>query len=321
MEIAENKLLEKIVPPEKIKWPILRGIGDDGAVIDIKDGPHVFAQDALVEGIHFDLSFQKPFDVGIKAININVSDILAMGAEPLYFMATIGIPNEINSSQIMELYRGIKHAGKTFGLSLIGGDTVATNKDLFLDISMVGKLIVHTYLGRDKALESDLIGITGPLGESAYGLELLKRNPLIRSNKYTARYRRAEPPYSIWKSLVDTAIPNAMMDISDGLLIDLERMMKESRKMAVIDLERIPMPSILKKNSKQMLALSGGEDYQFLFTFSRSHLTDVKGLQTRFPCLSIIGEVKKGKGVHLFDHGKKIEAPRKGYQHFQGSVI
>jgi thiamine-monophosphate kinase len=320
MELAENRLLEKIVPSEKVRWPIIRGIGDDGAVIDMEGRSHVFVQDALVEGIHFDLSLQKPFDVGIKAVNINVSDILAMGAEPLYYMVTIGIPHAITSSQVIELYRGMKHASKTFGLNLIGGDTVATHKDFFIDISMVGKLVVSSYLGRDKAIEGDLIGVTGPLGESAYGLEQLRNNPNTRSNRYTVRYRRAEPLYSIWKSLIKAAIPNAMMDISDGLLIDIERMMKESSKMAVINLEQVPIPTIIKKSAKEMIALTGGEDYQFLFTFDKSKLIDVEALQNKHPQVTVIGEVTKGKGVHLYNHGIKIEVPQKGYQHFQGSV-
>jgi thiamine-monophosphate kinase len=318
MEISENKLLETIVPPKKAIWPVIRGIGDDGAVVDIEGYPYVFVQDALVEGIHFDLSLQKPFDVGIKAVNVNVSDVLAMGAEPTYFLVTIGIPSVVTLSCVRELYRGMRHAGKVFGASLIGGDTVATHQDFFIDISMTGRLVIPSYLGRDTAIDGDYIGVTGPLGESAYGLELLKENPGIRSNRYTRRYRQAEPPYSVWKSLIDSAIPHAMMDISDGLVIDTERMMKESDKKAVINLEEVPMPAILKKKSKQILALSGGEDYQFLFTFSKSKLAEVKSIQSRYSQLSVIGKVCKGHGVHLYDHGRKIETPHKGYQHFQG---
>jgi thiamine-monophosphate kinase len=319
MEIPENRLLSRISHLGKANGPVLRGIGDDGAVVAIDKGVYVYVQDAIAEGVHFDLSIQSPYDVGRKAVSINVSDCLAMGAQPLYYMVTLGIPERVLSRQIGNIYRGMTQVAKIYGLSLLGGDTIATKDDFFIDVSMVGALTVPEYLGRNKARAGDLIAVTGLLGESAYGLEVLRNNPRAR-NRYVRQYRCPELPYAVWKAIVDARIPRAMMDISDGLLLDLERMMKESRKAAVVHLEKIPIPTSLKRKKKEMLALSGGEDYQFLFTFDKSQLQDVNGLTETYPSLSVIGEVKEGRGIRVLDRGKIRKIGRKGYEHFRGVV-
>jgi thiamine-monophosphate kinase len=320
MEITENRLLKKISRFGRKTGDILRGIGDDGAVVRLSDASYVFVQDALVERVHFDFAFQKPFDLGKKALYVNISDILAMGASPLYFMVTLGITEKMTSSQIEDLYRGMSHATREFGLVLLGGDTTEAGADCFIDVSMVGKLTVPEYLGRNKALSGDLIGVTGVLGESAYGLHLLKGPPQGRPNKFTRRYTSPRPPLETWKVLVDAGIPRAMMDISDGLLIDLERMMEESGKSAIVHMERLPIPAALKKEGKELFALAGGEDYQLLFTFDKARLSHVEALQREKVPVSVIGEVRPGKGVKLFDKGREKEVTMKGYEHFRGAT-
>jgi thiamine-monophosphate kinase len=279
-------------------------------------GEYVFVQDGLVEHCHFDLSFVDILYVGKKAVYVNVSDCLSMGAIPRYFLITIGIPKRLNYRALKRLYSGIHVAAMEFGLSLIGGDTMETYSDLFIDISMTGRLITKGYLGRDKAATGDLIGVTGLLGESAYGLELLKAGHKGRVNRFIRRYLEPKPPYETWKELVKSGITNAMMDISDGLLIDLERMMKESRKCAQIEVEHLPIPYLLKRKGLIRLALSGGEDYQFLFTFPRDRLPVIKDMQQMGIEVSVIGEVLDGRGVRLFHRGKRIRHKLKGYEHF-----
>jgi thiamine-monophosphate kinase len=317
MEISENRLIDRIARFSRTTGRVVRGIGDDGAVVDLAEGLYVFVQDAMVEGIHFDFSLQTPYSVGKKAVYANVADILAMGAEPTYFLVTIGVPKNVSSSQVEDLYRGMDKAAKEFGAALLGGDTTATRGDFFVDISMTGRSIVREYLGRNKAEAGDLIAITGQLGESAYGLQLLRENAGIKNNRYTKRYTAPKPPIHVWKGLIEGEIPKAMMDVSDGLLIDLERMMKESRKGAVIHLERVPMPAVLRKNGRESLALAGGEDYHFLFTFDRSHIADIESLKKVYPQLSVIGEVVSAEGVQLLDHGRQKKMAVTGYQHFQ----
>jgi thiamine-monophosphate kinase len=212
----------------------------------------------------------------------------------------------------------MKDASRPYNIILLGGDTVGADS-FFIDISMVGKLVTKKYLGRDKAREGDLIAVTGYLGEAAYGLHLLL-NGIKEKGTGTCIKRFLDPrsPYALWKELIKRDITVAMMDVSDGLIIDLERMMVESKKSAHVDLENIPVPTILKKNGMEKLALTGGEDYQLLLTFSPKKLPQVKRLQEEGHKISIIGKVAKGRGVKLFKNSKEILLTEKGYQHFNG---
>jgi thiamine-monophosphate kinase len=214
----------------------------------------------------------------------------------------------------------MRQAAREFGAIMIGGDTTESKSDFFIDVSMIGKLVTKTYLGRDRAKEGDLIAVTGSLGESAYGLHLLlEGKPTKGMSTFLKRYASPKPPYPVWKEIVKHDITRAMMDISDGLLIDLGRMMAESKKGAVIHLEKLPIPPLLRKKNKEVLALSGGEDYQLLFTFPKSRLKKIQGMiQQGYP-ISIIGEVKQGKDVTVLSQGKVYEAPEKGYEHFGNS--
>lgn len=317
MELKENELIKRIRKFGKKRAELQRGIGDDGAVVTMPQGSYVFVQDALVEHIHFEFQFMDIYALGKKAVYVNVSDVLSMGATPLYFLVTIGIPEKISHRDIDRLYKGMMEAAKEFNIILIGGDISEAKTDFFIDISMIGKLVIKRYLGRDKAKVGDFIGITGHLGESAYGLLLLKQGSKDKgSSRFIERYTNPKPPYDVWKELIKNDIPDAMMDISDGLVIDLERMMLESKKGAKIFLERLPIPRAIIKEKQEMLALSGGEDYQFLFTFPRNKLEIIEDMRIKGFPVSIIGEVVKGRGVKLFERGKKKRLNTKGYEHF-----
>ena len=320
MEISENKLINKIRKFEDKSSSILRGIGDDGAVMKLSQGSYVLVQDAMVEHVHFKFSFVDPYDVGKKAVYVNISDVLSMGALPLYFLVTIGITSALKSKDIARLYRGMRQAAREFGAVMIGGDTTESKNDFFIDVSMIGKLNTKTYLGRDKARVGDLIAVTGSLGESAYGLHLfLEGRPTRGMSRFVKRYASPKPPYPLWKEIVKHDITRAMMDISDGLLIDLGRMMAESHKGAVIHLEKLPIPPLLRKENKEILALSGGEDYQLLFTFPNNKLEKVQKIIAQGHPISIIGEVVKGNSVKVLSRGKAYEVPVKGYEHFGNS--
>ncbi len=165
-----------------------------------------------------------------------------MGALPLYYLVTIGVPARITSPDIERLYKGMRDASKALNIILLGGDTVGSDT-FFIDVSMVGKLVTKKYLGRDKARVGDLIAVTGYLGEAAYGLHLLQKGIKQKgSAKFLKRFMDPVSPYGFWKELIKRGITDAMMDISDGLIIDLERMMVESKKAARIHLESVPVP-------------------------------------------------------------------------------
>jgi thiamine-monophosphate kinase len=321
VEISENTLIKGIRRFETPSDKITRGIGDDGAVVDVEEGSYVFVQDAMTEHIHFEFSFMDGYDIGRKALYINISDILAMGALPLYFMVTIGIPAKMSYKTIQRMYRGMRRAAREFNTFLLGGDTTEAKTDFFIDVSMVGKVVTKRYLGRNRAEKGDLIGVTGILGESAYGLSLLREGRTgKRIMRFINRYRAPKPPYAVWKELVKHDITTSMMDVSDGLIIDLEKMMTESKKGARVNLDNIPMPRLLRKEGKESLALAGGEDYQFLFTFPPDRRETITAItKMGFP-ISIIGEVNTGKGVRLFEKGKERKIVQRGYEHFGGTV-
>jgi thiamine-monophosphate kinase len=316
MEIPENELIRRLKRFEKKSEKTIRGIGDDGAVVEMPRGRYVFVQDTVVEHVHFEFAFMDARAVGKKALYVNVSDIFSMGALPLYFLVTIGIPASMSYRNIKDLYAGMMQVAREFGVSLLGGDTSATTSDFFIDVSVVGELITDQYLGRDGAAEGDLIGVTGYLGESAYGLHLLKNGLMRKKSRFIERYVNPKPPYRVWRELIDRKIPSGMMDISDGLIIDLERMMKESRKGAYLYFEHLPIPRELVRQKMESLALSGGEDYQFLFSFPPAKLAAVEELRQKGLPVSVIGRVVKGRGVRLFRNGNLIPVKSKGYEHF-----
>lgn len=317
MDKTENELIEYFKRFEKKSAVVKRGIGDDGAVIELSSGSYVLVQDGLAEHVHFEFAFMTPYSLGKKSLYVNISDVLSMGALPLFFMVTMGIPARLSSKEIRGIYRGIGAAAREFNVLLVGGDTTETKNDLFIDVSMIGKLIREDYLGRNKAKTGDLIGVTGYLGESAYGLHLLKEGMRFSdSNRFVRRYREPRPPYPVWKELIEQEIPNAMMDISDGLIIDLERLTMESRKSAVINIEQIPIPSVLKRENRHDLALSGGEDFQFLFTFPPEKLPALEALMLKKLPVSVVGAIGKGRGVKVLKNGKEVGTNMKGYEHF-----
>ncbi|HEX2967245.1 MAG TPA: thiamine-phosphate kinase [Syntrophorhabdaceae bacterium] len=316
MEISENLLIKKLGKYGKTGGRVVRGIGDDGAVAKLDKGQYVFVQDAMVEHVHFEFSFLDPYFLGKKIIDVNVSDVLSMGALPLYYLVTLGIPAHVTSKDIERMYRGMRSASRKFNVVLVGGDTVQSDT-FFVDVSMTGRLVVKNYIGRDKARAGDLIAVSGYLGEAAYGLALLKQRSAAKGlSRFIRRFQDPAPPLALWKNLVKHDITLTMMDISDGLIVDLQRMMIESGKSAVVFIENIPVPNVLRKNGMIEFSLTGGEDYQLLFTFPARKLSKLESLKKEGHLISVIGEVKKGSGVRFYDHGKEVTFDKRGYEHF-----
>jgi thiamine-monophosphate kinase len=321
MEISENNFIKGIRKFSRRSNSVVRGIGDDGAVAELGAGQYVFVQDAMTEHIHFELSFMDPYYVGKKALYSNISDVLAMGARPLFYLVTAGIPAKITSGDMERMYRGMDRAAREFGVTLLGGDTVATTNDLFVDISVIGKLAAARYFGRDKARKDDLIAVTGKLGEAALGLRALKEGGDTKGlADCIRRFLSPRPPYALWKEIVKNDITDAMMDVSDGLILDLARMMDESRKQARIHWEKVPVPRPLRQRGLEDLAFGGGEDYQLLFTFPRDKLPVIEAMMQQGRAVTIIGEVTSGRGVRVYRQGSEITGSPRGYDHFGGRM-
>jgi len=318
-KIGEFGLIKKLrtkcknIPPE-----ILTGIGDDAAVIKQGNKKILITTDMMIEGIHFDPAFTTFYQLGYKFLAVNISDIFAMGGKPKYFFISIGIPKNYTSEDIDELYSGILKIAGEFGVAIAGGDTCASKKGLILSGTLMGS--ADRIITRSGAKVGDGIFVTSSLGDSAMGLMLLKSQMSdVRSQKLKTRNSKSLLPL-IKKHLMPEPIPlkntskvTSMIDISDGLLIDLSHICDESRVGAVIYKNKIPISGELADTAKFLrtdpvkFALNGGEDYALLFTAP----PDIK--TTAFK----IGEIVKSGRFIIDENGRKKIFRSEGYEHFK----
>ncbi|OGW28931.1 MAG: thiamine-phosphate kinase [Nitrospirae bacterium GWC2_42_7] len=275
----------------------------------------------MVENVHFDLRWTTPFQLGFKLVSVNVSDIYAMGGRPSFMLLNLGAPVNMNVKCFNRLFDGIEEALRTYKLSLIGGD-LSSSKKIVLSATVTGH--AKKFITRKGAKAGDRIYVTGCLGDSSCGLELLKKikKPVEiekrSKNKHGLKWNFALP--LVKRHLMPLARDpekfigkaTSMIDISDGLIIDLSRLCKESRAGAKIYSDRLPISDELREASEYLgipplvFALGGGEDYELLFTAPASRKIDAV----------CIGEITRS-GINILDKkGRKIKLGMKGYQHF-----
>jgi thiamine-monophosphate kinase len=307
---------------------VILPIGDDAAAIrGRKDRLWLVSTDALVEGIHFDLRYFSPEDLGWKALAVNLSDIAAMGGTPVYFTTSIAVPSTRNSAWVRKLYQGMLKLAAEFRVHLVGGDTCASPKGVFLDLTILGEVKPSEMVTRKGARPGDIVFVTGDLGGSAMGLELLKRHS--RSAKTypeaTHRHLRPTPRSHIGRFLASRRLASSLIDISDGLSTDLHHLCEQSGVGAVIDKEKIPtaktsgkLCALLSKTALDY-ALNGGEDYELLFTVSQK-------LKNRIPksfngiAIHEIGWITRDAGrCYLLDQGRRKRLLPGGFDHFAAS--
>ncbi len=311
-EFGLIKKLQKRCP--RLSPGVLAGIGDDAAVVHIPGENALITSDMMLEGVHFDLSFTTFFQLGYKFLAVNISDILAMGGGPKYFLISLGIPKGIDSGQIDEMYSGINKLAAKFNVTVIGGDTCTSVTGLILSGTVIG----HTKKAvmRSGAKAGDGIYLADTTGDSAMGLALLKR-----SRRKVHRFSPATDRLKLIRKhlmplpapLKSTKNATSMIDVSDGLLIDLSHLCEKSRVGAMIYKERIPLSRELLTMAKKLgqdpfkSALEGGEDYVLLFTAPPGYRTAAHR----------IGEIIK-KGRYIIDaDGKKTPFQAEGYEHFK----
>ncbi|MBF0327778.1 MAG: thiamine-phosphate kinase [Nitrospirae bacterium] len=300
---------------------VIVGIGDDAAVIAPQKQQLLVTTDMMNEGVHFDLSFTSAFQLGFKLVSVNVSDIFAMAGTPKYLFLNISMNDTDTTKFFDELYEGIACAMKVYGISLLGGDLTGALNDMLLSATVIGT--TEKAVTRKGALVGDRIYVTGTLGDSACGLELLKR--MMPEDKEAVRASRdlssAQP--LICRHLMPLAreaskiapVANAMIDISDGLFIDLSRICDESGKGAKIYLDKLPLSEDLKKACGFLkldalrIATTGGEDYELLFTAPAN--ADMAAIRA-----TCIGEITEEARIVVDTSGRETELKAEGYQHF-----
>jgi thiamine-monophosphate kinase len=290
------------------------GIGDDASAVRSGNSFQLISTDLLVEDVHFRLHDVSAEGLAEKALAVNVSDIAAMGGHAQYFYLCLGFPDRLPPAFRRRFFSGLARAGRKWRVQLAGGDYSRASK-LVIAITIVG--VSSRPLRRSGARPGDLIGVTGPTGESALGLQLLlkgeRRSPFIRRHQYP-RPRCAQ-------GLQLSAYAHAMIDISDGLLLDLSRVLRASGAGAEIDYEKLPVSPLFRKLCRQKfldersLVLAGGEDYELLFTLSPFQEKRLRRTGMRY---HLIGQVTKGSRLVVRENGRPLRIATLGFDHFAG---
>lgn len=320
--LGEFGLIERLAKKiGKSSKDVVVGIGDDAAAIKLKtqnsklktkESLLLITTDALIENIHFKLKTTSFFNLGYKALAINISDIIAMGGYPAYALVTIGANKKLSVKKIEELYRGIRKMAKKYKIEIIGGDTVQSPKELIVSITLLGEVEKECLLTRSKAKAGDAILVTGDFGGPAAG-KYVPRPSLAPSNVEGSLVPRLKEARSIAKS----GRCSSMIDSSDGLMRSVMEISKASKVGARIWLDSVP----IAKGVALDQALYGGEEYELVFTTPRSKVIELKNLiQKRTKTkVSIVGEMVASKrGVKLVDlHGNVFSPKSGGYEHFK----
>ncbi len=333
-DLGEFGLIGRIVsslppPPEHV----VVGVGDDVAVLEGVNDEYLLATiDAQVEGVHFELETTNAYQLGRKAVAINVSDIAAMGGTPLWALVSLALPPETEVAFVDELYRGMREEIQGSGGDIVGGNVSKAHGGVFIDLCLLGKVRRDRVLLRSGARDGDIILVTGTLGDSRAGLELLKHRHWTISPEHRSRVveKHLTPSARLREGqrLGEVRRVSAMLDVSDGLLGDLQHLCDAGRVGAQIYLDKVPVSPACCEVARMagadplLWALTGGEDYELLFTVPPEHADAVvEDLReyTGTRC-SRVGIIRGGiEGIELVDADGNIEPVLqrgKGWDHF-----
>ncbi|OIO38426.1 MAG: thiamine-phosphate kinase [Candidatus Omnitrophica bacterium CG1_02_46_14] len=299
--IGEFGLIAKIRKMTKTDSSVLLGIGDDTAVIRWRGKEKIlFTTDMLIEDQHFRLTEASGFEIGWKAMAVNISDIAAMGGLPTHAVAAVGLPRELAIDFVEQIYLGIQTAAKRFDVNIVGGDTNASKK-LVISVALLGTTVKHAPLTRSGAKSGDVVFVTGKLGGSYASKKHLNFTPRILESQF----------------LINNFNIHSMMDISDGLMSDIHRIARASRVGVVLSKEAIPI-SQSALNFEE--ACTGGEDFELLFTLPPKEAARLtfdkkpKALVSFCPVGKIVPK-KYGMNFMKADGGTE-PLLEKGYNHF-----
>lgn len=294
-------------------------VGDDAAVINPEGKKVVVTTDVLAEGVHFNLGYVPLKHLGYKAVVVNLSDIAAMNAKPTQILVSIAVSNRFPVEALGEIYEGIALACEKYGVDLVGGDTTSSNAGLVMNITAIGLENSEKIVKRSGAKPNDLLVVTGDLGGAYLGLQILEREhavylanpnmqPEMEGYDYILeRQLKPEARTDVKKILEELdVLPTAMMDVSDGLASEILHLSDQSKVGFRLYEEKIPMDSLTISTADEfnvnpvMAALSGGEDYELLFTIAPEDFEKIKN----HPDFTVIGHaVDLDQGNHMVLRG------------------
>lgn len=334
-ELGEFGLIDHLTLPFVNRQPTtVKGVGDDAAVIKSGDRHTLITTDLLIEGIHFDLMYTPLKHLGYKAVVVNLSDIYAMNGIAEQITVSIALSNRFSVEAMEELYEGIRMACEFYDVDLVGGDTTSSPKGLVISVTAIGSAAPEKVVYRSGAKPGDIWCVTGDLGAAYLGLQILEREKQIYLENPSVQPDLESQDHLIGKQLKPEArkdvvlalqkagvVPTSMIDISDGLASEVFHICKQSQVGALIEESQVPihdqaqLMAIKFQLDPITCALSGGEDYELLFTIGQRDFEKLKYL----PGIYAIGDVvDQTEGIHLRSQaGKKHLMKAQGWRHFK----
>lgn len=326
-ELGEFGLIERLkgYQGKRGLGGLVVGIGDDAAVLEGRPGFFTLVTtDALVEGIHFHTGYTDPYDLGRKAMAVNLSDIAAMGGRPTYATVALGLSQGAAFGAIDRLYRGFFDELSEAGAQLVGGDTIRSPGGLLLHVTLLGEVETDAVVLRHGASPGDWLCVSGRLGEAAAGLDILRDPdagsalPRPLAERLIARHRRPSPRLGLGRRLATEGIATAMADVSDGLAGDVGHLCRASRVGARLDADTLPIGDGVAEaaeafgRSPLAYALHGGEDYELVFTCRPGSLpSDLE------PEVTVVGEILPAEeGIVLVTPKGDEPLSAGGFTHF-----
>ncbi|GAA4337634.1 thiamine-phosphate kinase [Mucilaginibacter gynuensis] len=312
-QLGEFGLIDHLTKNIKIKQPTtIKGVGDDAAVLDYAGKKILVSTDMLLEGIHFDLAYTPLKHLGYKAVQVNLSDIYAMNGTATQVTISLGLSSKFPLEAVEELYEGIYLACEKFDVDIVGGDTTASKQGLVISVTALGYADENDVVYRNTAEEGDLLCVSGDLGGAYTGLQLLEREKLVYLENPNIQPDLEGKDYIIERQLKPEARrdiiellksidvkPTAMIDVSDGLASEILHICKQSNKGCNLYEEKIPLDPMTYETAREfnldptVCALSGGEDYELLFTVKQSDYEKIK-FKMDFTIIGHITEASAG---------------------------
>jgi thiamine-monophosphate kinase len=333
-DLGEFGLIEHLTKNIQHAQPsTVRGVGDDAAVIDRGDHYELVSTDLLVEGVHFDMSYTPLKHLGYKAIAVNVSDICAMNGVCEQVTVSIAASNRFSVEALEEVYEGMLTACKAYNVDLVGGDTSSSLSGLVISVTAIGRVAKDKIAYRSGAKEHDLLCVTGDLGASYIGLQILEREkqiwkenpdvqPDLEGHDYVLeRFLKPEARVDIIAALAEKdIIPTSMMDISDGLGSEVLHICKQSNCGAKVFEEKLPIDATTATQAKEfniepsLCAMNGGEDYELLFTVNQKDFEKVNVMEG-VHIIGHIADATEGAAV-VYPRGEEIYIKAQGWKAF-----
>lgn len=324
-DIGEFGLIERIRKGTATRPDVILGIGDDCAAVALPTADLLLTStDLLLESIHFCLDWTDWFMLGRKCVSVNVSDIAAMGGTPRYITLGLGLTKNHPLDNIEQFFAGVRAAAKDYDVALIGGDTCRSPGPLFIAVTILGSVPADEMISRAGARADEKLYVTGTIGDSALALALLQRGEHSPDELAQRHYNPAARTF-VGRELARRHLATAMLDISDGLLGDLEHLLTASGLGCRLDGRSLPLSkgfAAFLANDPELLnlALNGGEDYELLFSSPAEKSVDIEQLSTTtglpITCIGTLSADPTARQVT--DHqGRELDLLARGYNHFR----